>query len=55
MFALALAGPDGLLLARDPLGIKPLYYGRCGDLFLAASEIKAFPPMDALYQLPAGR
>ena len=54
MFALALAGPRGLLLARDPLGIKPLYYGRRGTSFLAASELKAFPKMDELHQLPAG-
>ncbi len=54
MFALALAGPKGLLLARDPVGIKPLYYGRRGETFLAASELKAFPPMDDLRMLPAG-
>jgi asparagine synthase (glutamine-hydrolysing) len=54
MFALALAGPHGLLLARDTLGIKPLYYGRKGDTFYAASELKAFPAMDELRMLPAG-
>lgn len=54
MYALALAGPQGLLLARDPLGIKPLYYGRRGHDFLAASELKAFPEMDELHMLPAG-
>jgi asparagine synthase (glutamine-hydrolysing) len=54
MFALAMAGENGLLLARDPLGIKPLYYGRKGSIFLAASEMKAFPRMDELYMLPAG-
>lgn len=54
MFALALASPRGLLLARDPLGIKPLYYGWKGDTFLAASELKAFPAMDELRMLPAG-
>jgi asparagine synthase (glutamine-hydrolysing) len=54
MFAIALAGPHGLLLARDPLGIKPLYYGRRGDTFFAASELKAFPPVDEIKMLPAG-
>lgn len=54
MFSFALAGPNGVLLARDPLGIKPLYYGRKGDLFLAASELKAFPALDELHMLPAG-
>ena len=54
MFALTLAGPQGVLLARDTLGIKPLYYGCRGHLFLAASELKAFPPMDELRMLPAG-
>jgi asparagine synthase (glutamine-hydrolysing) len=55
MFALALAGPNGLLLARDPLGIKPLYYGWRGALFLAASELKAFPEdAERLQMLPAG-
>lgn len=54
MFAIALAGPKGLMLARDPLGIKPLYYGRKGSKFMAASELKAFPPMDEIHMLPAG-
>ena len=46
MFAIALAHPGGLLLARDPLGIKPLYYawnGRLGARLRLrfASELKA--------------
>lgn len=30
-----------LLLARDAIGVRPLYYHRVGDTFLFASEIKA--------------
>jgi asparagine synthase (glutamine-hydrolysing) len=41
-FALAAATPDGLRLARDPLGIRPLYYGQADDGALCfASEVKA--------------
>lgn len=42
-FALALFDPrrQQLLLARDAIGVRPLYYSRCGDTFTFASEIKA--------------
>ena len=41
MFAIAILTPQELILARDPLGIKPLvYFVENGELFFA-SEIKA--------------
>ena len=41
-FALAAATPDGVFLARDRLGVSPLYYGRADDGVLCfASEVKA--------------
>lgn len=50
MFALGIWDePKGhLLLARDRLGEKPLYYTQNGDNFLFASEIKAFFEMPGL-------
>lgn len=43
MFALGIwdESQERLLLARDRLGEKPLYYAQVGDVFLFASEIKA--------------
>jgi asparagine synthase (glutamine-hydrolysing) len=41
-FTLAAATSDGLRLARDPLGVRPLYYGRTDDGAVCfASEVKA--------------
>jgi asparagine synthase (glutamine-hydrolysing) len=40
-FALAVFSEDGLLLARDPLGLRPLYYCLRGDTFYFGSEMKA--------------
>lgn len=40
MYAIAIYDPDGerLVLARDPFGIKPLYYAETGEGFVFASE-----------------
>jgi asparagine synthase (glutamine-hydrolysing) len=42
MFALALwdASRHELFLARDPMGIKPLYYTQAGSYFIFASEVR---------------
>ena len=40
-FALWDAGRERLLLARDRIGKKPLYFARLGDRFLFASELRA--------------
>jgi asparagine synthase (glutamine-hydrolysing) len=55
MFAFALTqGPD-LMLARDPLGIKPLYLGRRGSALLFASELKALHRRaTGIREFPAG-
>jgi len=41
-------------VARDPLGIKPLYIGRKSGATYVASEMKALPPVDIVEALPAG-
>ena len=41
MFAFAIADGEDLYLARDPLGIKPLYYGQYDGCLAFASEQKA--------------
>ncbi|GGF37203.1 asparagine synthase B [Marmoricola endophyticus] len=44
MYAWAVADRSGdVVLARDPLGVKPLYWARVEDRVLAASELRAFP------------
>jgi asparagine synthase (glutamine-hydrolysing) len=43
MFALAILDDENLFLARDPIGIKPLYLGFAGSTLHFASELKALP------------
>lgn len=56
MFAIAIWGPDGLFLARDPLGIKPLYYGRDerGSLLFASEPKSLLAEVDRISELPPG-
>ncbi|MFE6934846.1 asparagine synthase (glutamine-hydrolyzing) [Streptomyces sp. NPDC057699] len=45
MWALCAATPGGrFVAARDPLGIKPLYWARTGTAVHFASELRAFDP-----------
>jgi asparagine synthase (glutamine-hydrolysing) len=55
MFALAILRGDELFLARDALGIKPLYCGERDGGFYFASEIKALALVtDEIREFPAG-
>ncbi len=60
MFAFAICDEDHLFLARDPIGIKPLYYGTGVDssgatVMAFASEMKPLAGwVDELHEFPAG-
>lgn len=54
-FAIAETEKDGLLLARDLLGVKPLYYGKINGALAFASEVKALMAVtDDIHEFPAG-
>jgi asparagine synthase (glutamine-hydrolysing) len=54
-FALAIADGDRLWLARDRLGIRPLYYGFSERGFCFASEAKALVEIvDEIHEFPPG-
>jgi asparagine synthase (glutamine-hydrolysing) len=56
MFAFAIYDREGFMLARDPIGIKPLYYGHLGDRLYFASELGAMSlaGVNEVFEFPAG-
>lgn len=56
MFAFALYHGDRFMLARDPVGIKPLYYGFKGDGFYFSSELGAMSlsGVPEVHEFPCG-
>jgi asparagine synthase (glutamine-hydrolysing) len=56
MFSFAAFDGEDLLLARDPIGIKPLYYGRKNGSFYFSSELGAMSlaGLGEVHEFPAG-
>ncbi|EEG77908.1 asparagine synthase B [Dethiobacter alkaliphilus] len=56
MFAFAIYSNDSFMLARDPVGIKPLYYGYVRGNLYFASELGAMSlaGVDEVHEFPAG-
>ena len=54
-FAIADTAAQRVYLARDPLGVKPLYWARSGGRLHVASEIKALVPLgQPVHEVPPG-
>lgn len=56
MFAFAIFDGDDCMLARDPIGIKPLYYGYVDSNMYFSSELGAMSlaSVDKVHEFPAG-
>jgi asparagine synthase (glutamine-hydrolysing) len=56
MFAFALSDGETFMLARDPIGIKPLYYGYHNNSMYFTSELGAMSlaEVDEVHEFPAG-
>lgn len=56
MFAFAVYDDDDFMLARDPVGIKPLYYGRLNGAIYFSSELGAMGQggIQEVQEFPAG-
>lgn len=57
MFAFAIFDGEDFMLARDPIGIKPLYYGYLGGDLYFSSELGAMSlaGVDEVHEFPAGQ
>ena len=54
-FAIVDRATDQIYLARDPLGVKPLYWSRHNGHLYAASELKALVPAGGrIHEIPPG-
>lgn len=54
-FALVDTETDRVFLARDPVGVKPLYWARTDGLLYVASEVKALVGLGtAIHEVPPG-
>lgn len=55
-FAFALFDNDTFMLARDPVGVKPLYYGYKDGVFYFSSEIRAMglAGVEEVHEFPPG-
>jgi asparagine synthase (glutamine-hydrolysing) len=56
MFAFAIFDGSNFMLARDPIGIKPLYHGYVGDKLYFTSELGAMTlaGVEEVHEFPAG-
>jgi len=56
MFAFAIFDDDDFMLARDPIGIKPLYYGYVDNKLYFSSELGAMTlaKVEEVHEFPAG-
>jgi asparagine synthase (glutamine-hydrolysing) len=56
MYAFAVFDGDDFMMARDPIGIKPLYYGRQNGTLYFSSELGAMSlaGLDEVHEFPAG-
>lgn len=55
MFSFIISGPETYYVARDPLGIKPLYYGKDDHRTYFASEVKALTEIaEHIEEFPPG-